>query len=195
MIVSGPWCGFLLSRIQKHFPQPKRRRTLPPAPVVAVEEVAEEEGHDELPELPEEHSAWSDVAGDGEVEQGEEGHEEQEQHEEVEQEEEGHEELPELPEEHSAWSDDGQHGEVEQEEESHEREEQEQHEEVEQEEEGHEEQEAVEVEVEVEDEVQEGGGDGDEWSDFSSRDLVLTLSLFGAVCFRACGTITLNLST
>ena len=116
MIVSGPWCGFLLSRIQKHFPQPKRRRTLPPAPVVAVEEVAEDEGHDELPELPEEHSAWSDVAGDGEVEQGEEGHEEQEQHEEVEQEEEGHEELPELPEEHSAWSDDGQHGEVEQEE-------------------------------------------------------------------------------
>lgn len=150
MIVSGPWCGFLLSRIQKHFPQPKRRRTLPPAPVVAVEEVAEDEGHDELPELPEEHSAWSD---------------------------------------------DGQHGEVEQEEESHEREEQEQHEEVEQEEEGHEEQEAVEVEVEVEDEVQEGGGDGDEWSDFSSRDPVLTLSLFGAVCFRACGTITLNLST
>lgn len=148
MIVSGPWCGFLLSRIQKHFPQPKRRRTLPPAPVVAVEEVAEDEGHDELPELPEEHSAWSDVAGDGEVEQGEEGHEEQEQHEEVEQEEEGHEE-----------------------------------------------QEAVEVEVEVEDEVQEGGGDGDEWSDFSSRDPVLTLSLFGAVCFRACGTITLNLST
>ena len=110
------------------------------------------QGHDELPELAEEHSAWSDVAGDGEVEQGEEGHEEQEQHEEVEQEEEGHEE-----------------------------------------------QEAVEVEVEVEvegeDEVQEGGGDGDEWSDFSSRDPVLTLSLFGAVCFRACGTITLNLST
>ena len=149
MIVSGPWCGFLLSRIQKHFPQPKRRRTLPPAPILAVQEV-EEEGHDELPE---EHSAWSDVAGDGEVEQ---------------------------------------------EEESHEREEQEQHEEVEQEEEGHEEQEAVEVEVEVEvegeDEV-EGGGDGDDWSDFSSRDPVLTLSLFGAVCFRACGTITLNLST
>ena len=192
MIVSGPWCGFLLSRIQKHFPQPKRRGTLPPAPILAVEEV-EEEGHDELPE---EHSAWSDVAGDGEVEQEE---EEQEQHEEVvEQEEESHEELPELPEEHSAWSDDGQHGEVEQEEESHEREEQEQHEEVEQEEEGHEEQEAVEVEVEVEvegeDEV-EGGGDGDDWSDFSSRDPVLTLSLFGAVCFRACGTITLNLST
>ena len=131
MIVSGPWCGFLLSRIQKHFPQPKRRRTLPPAPILAVEEV-EEEGHDELPE---EHSAWSDVAGDGEVEQEEEGHEEQEA------------------------------VEVE-----------------------------VEVEVEGEDEV-EGGGDGDDWSDFSSRDPVLTLSLFGAVCFRACGTITLNLST
>ena len=34
--------------------------------------------------------------------------------------------------------------------------------------------------------MQEGDrrGEGDEWSDFSSRDPVLTLSLFGAVCFR-----------
>ena len=205
MIVSEPWFGCLLSRIQKHFPQPKRRRTLPPAPEgrgqneegmaeVAVEEAAveeaaveeeaveeaavEEEGHDdELPELPEEVSAWPDDEVKQEEESAEAG---QEQHEEVEQEEEG---VEDKQEEEGVEAF------------------QEQHEEVEQEEEGPEdceEQEAVEVEVEClvgEDEMQEGGGDGggagDEWSDFSSRDPVLMLSLFGAVCFRACGMIVL----
>ena len=125
-----------------------------------VEEVAvEEEGHDELPELPEEESAFEDH---GEGEQEEEGVEaDQEQDEEVEQEEEGVE------------ADQEQHEEVEQEEEGVEAD-QEQHEEV-----------AVEQEEEVV-EMQEGDrrGEGDEWSDFSSRDPVLTLSLFGAVCFR-----------
>ena len=125
-----------------------------------VEEVAveEEEGHDELPELPEEESAFEDH---GEGEQEEEGVEaDQEQDEEVEQEEEGVE------------ADQEQHEEVEQEEEGVEAD-QEQHEEVA-------------VEQEEEGEMQEGDrrGEGDEWSDFSSRDPVLTLSLFGAVCFR-----------
>ena len=142
--------------------------------------VEEEEGHDELPELPEEQSAFEDH---GEGEQEEEGVEaDQEQDEEVEQEEEGVE------------ADQEQHEEVEQEEEGVEAD-QEQHEEVavEQEEEGVEadqeqhEEVAVEQEEEVvEGEMQEGDrrGEGDEWSDFSSRDPVLTLSLFGAVCFR-----------
>ena len=118
----------------------------------------EEEGHDELPELPEEESAFEDH---GEGEQEEEGVEaDQEQDEEVEQEEEGVE------------ADQEQHEEVEQEEEGVEAD-QEQHEEVA-------------VEQEEEGEMQEGDrrGEGDEWSDFSSRDPVLTLSLFGAVCFR-----------
>ena len=138
--------------------------------------VEEEEGHDELPELPEEQSAFEDH-GEGE-EEGVEA--DQEQDEEVEQEEEGVE------------ADQEQHEEVEQEEEGVEAD-QEQDEEVEQEEEGVEadqeqhEEVAVEQEEEVvEGEMQEGDrrGEGDEWSDFSSRDPVLTLSLFGAVCFR-----------